>query len=744
MGVLSDLRIVDFGQYLAGPLTATYFADQGAQVDHIDPPSGPRFKHAANAFLMRGRRRHEVDLKDGEQRDKVRALIDCADVVIENFRPGVMARLGLGANECLRRNRRLIYCSIPGFAALDKRAALAGWEGVVMAAGSAYWRDANRPNQTYPFIAAASGVGARFSQLPLASVFASGLAATAIAAALIARERDGRGQSIEVPLADAMMEAHGVFAMQVERPNPPDPMLAFGIGVYACRDGRALCLLTVQFRHLIALVQAAGKQDWIESGLVDYATLKADPGKADALRRALIDLFRTRDALDWEPLLREAGVPIGAVRSTKEWVREPAAMAGKTFIELDDPEIGAVRMPAAAIRFAVTAPEERAREGLTPLPEPKAAEGAKAGAQEITTPPLAGLKVLDLTRVLAAPTTTRLLADMGADVVKVDLPPAMFQSAAAEPILHLFANRGKRGRALNLKDDAERAEFETMVKGADVLVTNFRTTGLRGVALDEPSLRALNPDLVIDYLNTYGSQGPWAHHRGYAEIANAVTGVSDTTSDWNALPSGSGPGNDPPWPYTDSMAGILGAFATVLAIYDRMKNGRAQRVEVSLAMAATLEQIPAPIDFAGKVWPEPLRGRARGWSNLHRLYDVRDGVIFLSVAHKDVDEVLDRLGVQGIGEIESRLKDMSLADACGRLCFGSTAAHPVYGMGENLKQGGFADRRGLRLEQVSPDNGVVVSQAPVMRLTRTPMKAGPMPGKFGADSREEIARMFEK
>src|SRR4051794_32195241 len=117
-GSLVGLRIVDFGQYIAGPLAALMLADQGAEVIHIDPPGGPRWKHPADAFYNRGKQRITLDLKQPADAIAARRLVESADVVIENFRPGVMQRLGLGA-DVTEHLPRLIYCSIPGFAADD-------------------------------------------------------------------------------------------------------------------------------------------------------------------------------------------------------------------------------------------------------------------------------------------------------------------------------------------------------------------------------------------------------------------------------------------------------------------------------------------------------------------------------------------------------------------------------------------------------------------------------------------------
>src|SRR5262245_18028255 len=118
-GALDGIRVIDFGQYIAGPLAAVMLADQGADVIHVDPPGGPRWTSPADAFYQRGKRRISLDLKTSQDRTTAQQLIASADVVIENFRPDVMDRLQLGAEQATRANPTLIYCSIPGFVADD-------------------------------------------------------------------------------------------------------------------------------------------------------------------------------------------------------------------------------------------------------------------------------------------------------------------------------------------------------------------------------------------------------------------------------------------------------------------------------------------------------------------------------------------------------------------------------------------------------------------------------------------------
>ena len=112
-GALDGIRVIDFGQYIAGPLCGMLLADQGADVIKVDPPGGPRWDVPGNATWNRGKRSILLDLKQEADLATARSLIESADVLIENFRPGVMDRLGLGARETTDGNPRLVYCSNP-------------------------------------------------------------------------------------------------------------------------------------------------------------------------------------------------------------------------------------------------------------------------------------------------------------------------------------------------------------------------------------------------------------------------------------------------------------------------------------------------------------------------------------------------------------------------------------------------------------------------------------------------------
>jgi crotonobetainyl-CoA:carnitine CoA-transferase CaiB-like acyl-CoA transferase len=193
---------------------------------------------------------------------------------------------------------------------------------------------------------------------------------------------------------------------------------------------------------------------------------------------------------------------------------------------------------------------------------------------------LAGLRVIDLSTVLAGPNCARYLADFGADVIKVERPDtgdslrnmAWRDPADGEGLWWRFVNRNKRTVDLDLKDAADRDVFLRLVDGADVLVENFRPGVLEKLGLGPEVLLARNPGLVVTRVTGFGQTGPYASRPGFATIAEAMGGVAAISGQ---------PGGDPMMPafaLTDEVTGIVAAFATMVALH----SGRGQVVDVSL------------------------------------------------------------------------------------------------------------------------------------------------------------------
>ncbi len=195
---------------------------------------------------------------------------------------------------------------------------------------------------------------------------------------------------------------------------------------------------------------------------------------------------------------------------------------------------------------------------------------------------LSGVKVIDLTRILAGPFCTQLLADMGADVIKVESPgrgdPVRNQGAQRNGFSWYFAqfNRNKKSVAIDLYSDEGKALLARMIAGADVLVENFRPGVLASMGFPESRLKQLNPALIVTSVSGYGGTGPYSQRPSFDFIAQAMSGFMSVNGDANAAPMRSGP------PLADLIAGLYAAFGTVTALFERQQSGTAQRVESTL------------------------------------------------------------------------------------------------------------------------------------------------------------------
>ena len=198
--------------------------------------------------------------------------------------------------------------------------------------------------------------------------------------------------------------------------------------------------------------------------------------------------------------------------------------------------------------------------------------------------PLAGVRVIDLTRILSGPFCSMLLGDLGADVIKIeslDGDPVRRQGAKVEGLSWYFAgfNRNKRSLALDIRCEAGFAVLERLLADADILTENYRPGVLEKMGLGPARLRELNPRLIVASVNGYGSEGPYADRPAFDFIAQAMSGYMAT----NGTPE-TGPMRTAP-PLTDLICGLYGALGAVSALHARDRGSTARDVEASMMMS---------------------------------------------------------------------------------------------------------------------------------------------------------------
>ncbi len=252
------------------------------------------------------------------------------------------------------------------------------------------------------------------------------------------------------------------------------------------------------------------------------------------------------------------------------------------------------------------------------------------------TGPLVGMRVLDMTHIMAGPTCCMQLADMGADVIKIEkmdggddsrriLPPAINGEAAA----FMMMNRNKRGIVLDLKTPGGKAILLRLVKSADALVENYRKGTMEKLGLGYDRLRQENPGLIYCEISGFGRTGPLSAQGGFDLVAQGMSGLMSIT--------GEGPGRPPVKvgaPLTDITGGLLAALGIAAAYAHKLKTGQGQRVDTSLFEAGIVHTYwQSAIAFATGVSPGPL-GSAHPLSAPYQAFETADGWINLGASNQ--------------------------------------------------------------------------------------------------------------
>ncbi|MDT8911628.1 CoA transferase [Amycolatopsis sp. PS_44_ISF1] len=262
--------------------------------------------------------------------------------------------------------------------------------------------------------------------------------------------------------------------------------------------------------------------------------------------------------------------------------------------------------------------------------------------------PLDGIKVLDLSRILAGPYCTQYLGEMGADVVKVEPPghgddtrlwgpPFVGEDGAAETVYFLAANRNKRGIVLDLKSERGREAVRRLVAGADVLVENFRPGTLEKWGLSYAELAELNPRLIHVSITGFGQTGPYRDRPGYDLVAQAMGGVMGLTGEPDGAPAKVG------LPVADLNAGTWAIIAVLMALQARHTTGRGQYLDVSLLDA----QLAWHVYAAGAHFYDAPRPRRMGSAHPsivpYQAYPVSDGWLIVAIGSEKLWRVLCRV-----------------------------------------------------------------------------------------------------
>ena len=351
-GALAGLTVLEVASYVSGPFAGMLLSDLGAQVIKIEPPGeGDPFRgwgksdySATFGSLNRNKKSVVLDLKTKDGRATLSRLAACADILVENFRPGTMERMNLGYEDLRPLNTRLIYCSISGFGAQGPYRDYPGYDTIGQAMGGLLSLLTEK--------SAPKPMG-----ISLADHLTGVFACYGILAAVVARQRTGRGQLVETSLIESTVAFLAENAANFFEGGPPPDRarrthqaLVFA---FVARDGRPLVLhLSSPQKFWAGLTKAIGREELrSDSRFRDRAARTAN---YDALDAILADTFRTRDREVWLTRLRAEDVPCGPLSDLQEVFDDPQVKFLGLKKELSHPRRGRVAVVGNPVRLSDT------------------------------------------------------------------------------------------------------------------------------------------------------------------------------------------------------------------------------------------------------------------------------------------------------------------------------------------------------------------------------------------------------
>lgn len=425
-----------------------------------------------------------------------------------------------------------------------------------------------------------SGVAGREPLLPpgrLAFDCAMAQAAYVGMAALYAAQVTGRGDRIDFSMLDGAVQAldpgfglagSATLGRSAKLLPPGRPVPGALYPIFPCADGQVrVCLLAPRqwqnmFRWLGAPAHFAS---------AEFNSLEVRQ-RSDALTHTLAGFFRHRLKAELEREGAQHGVPISGVLTLSECLATDHVVARGIIAEVELPDGHTVRMPRGVIGI----------DRHVPVPAPAVVVPSSRPAGATPARPLAGLKVIDLGVIVVGGEQSRLLADLGADVIKVEsasFPDGTRHSYLPTGLSVGFAagHRNKRSLGLDLRHPEGKALFLRLAAEADVILSNFKPGTMESLGFDYEAIAAINPGVVMVDSSAFGADGPWAGRMGYGPLVRAASGL---TRKW-CYPDDAEAYSDSVTIYPDHAAARYGAIATLALLTRRLRTGRGGTASIS-------------------------------------------------------------------------------------------------------------------------------------------------------------------
>jgi crotonobetainyl-CoA:carnitine CoA-transferase CaiB-like acyl-CoA transferase len=574
-GALTGLRVLDLADQ-TGALAGRLLAGLGADVVLLEPPGGsglrgiPPFLEGGTAperslffwFYSAGKRSLVCDPATPGGAALLGELAARADVLIETGAPG-------STDDLRRRHPRLVVASITPF----------GQRGPYRD-----WRSSDLVAQALGGMLAVNGHadGPPLHSLGLQAYHQAGIfAAIGILSALLARARSGRGQHVDVSMqaavAASLEHVPGLFHQSGLIPRRQGTLhwtRFFRLG--RCRDGWVMHCTLGDWTSLIEWVKSDGF-----GAEIDDPALHETMARQQQAERIfpVLEAWGARytvDELYESAQLRR--IPYAAVRAPETLLSDPHLAARSFFVPVEHPALGrSVSFPGGPFRIGdapwrATPPPRLEADARPLLREWRSTAPAKETSP--ASAPLAGVRVLDFTWVVAGPVATRILADLGADVIKVERRNSI-DFGDRRGGLSGTLMRGKRSVVLNLADARGVALARQLALASDVVIDNFSARVMPNLGLDDVTLRAERPELICVRMTGYGLTGPDRDKVSYGPTLQALTGYTILMAEPGRPPAGFG------YSYSDLAAGNLGALAVLAALWQRRRTGSGTSIDLA-------------------------------------------------------------------------------------------------------------------------------------------------------------------
>lgn len=609
-GALAGVRVIEFGEGIAAPFGARLLGDLGADVIKVERPGGDPVRRegpcapgsgdhsALFEYLNWNKRSVVADPASEAGRDALHRLLDGAEILLHGFGPGTLDEAwGCSPAELQARHPHLMVVAVSDF----------GWQGPY-----AHWHGSDLVMQAMGGIMSFSGLRDREPLKPglRQSYYCAGINAAYVAmAGYLATCRNGKGSFADLAVVEvvaselvSVLPAYSLLGvLNARRSASQDPLLSGQ--PLPVKDG----FVTMQVNTLYGPEKFAEFLNEERLANPEYASHRARVLAAKEIRAILVERLANESGRELFERANGAGLLVGLLQTADQLLECTQLQERGAWTELPGTEGAgangrAWRLPAQLGRLSATPMAVRRQApalGETPL-EAAVAEAAAASAARVPavvpddggTAPLRGMRVLDLSTVFAAPYMAALLADMGAEVIKIEAPGRLDQLRAGgfgylidnesgdEPwnryTTFQTLQRGKRSLVLNLQTEAGREVLRELVAQSDILIDNFTPRVMRGWGLPYEELAKINPKLVMLSNTGYGSTGPWSSYRAQGTTLEATMGLGA----YAGYPGGAAAKVGQSYP--DFLAAWSGLTLIMAALVHRQRTGQGQWVDLGM------------------------------------------------------------------------------------------------------------------------------------------------------------------